>query len=376
MNVRSKLFIGFLFLSGLVAPLLVAQGATTRESAEDFGEDVTESAEDLVDSFDGLGCASKYYSFILTVRNENTREQFVQDFRRGFCQLNDIMELDDELDTVRENFRSAAFNCSDTAAYKEDYKRILMEQYFIRNVQKSRSDVIREKEAAAFDAAKEEVLTALKAEMKDIFVDGSNAYFSESDFNDTFDSWVLKYEDRIGNYNQCEEGGFAEIKDEWDDFMDTINSLGEGLDIDEGDPLSFKDNRNVGTNFDQGVDQVKDIGKSVLKSYEYYKNILNLGNIDVEAPVEVGDFSGSGGSYSFGTVLETIEKDNIRVIIQSESVERMAKYKLLYGEGGAVAATDMQGILQYMNQITSETNIKDFPTILKDVEIVYDRQCK
>lgn len=376
MNLSSKLFIGFLFLSGLATPLLVAQAATFGESAEDFGEDITESAEDVADSFDGLGCASEYYSFILTVRNEDTREQFIQDFRRGFCQLNDIMKLDDELDTVRENFRSASFNCSDTAAYKEDYKRILMEQYFVRNVQQSRSDVIREKEAAAFNAAKDEVLTALKAQMKDIFVDGSNAYFSESDFNDYFDSWVLKYEDRIGNYNQCEEGGFAEIKDEWDDFMETINSLGEGIDIDKGEPLSFKDNIKVDNDLDEGVDQVKDVGKSMLKSYEYYKNILNLGNVDVEAPVEVKDFSGSDSSYSFGTVLETIEKDNIRVIIEAESVERMSKYKLLYGEGGAVAATDMQGILQYMNQITSETNIKDFPNVLKDVEIVYDRQCK
>lgn len=373
MKLHNKIFIGFLFLTGLAMPVLIAQGATFGESAEDFGEDVTESAEDVRDSFDGLGCASEYYSFILTVRNENTREQFIQDFRRGFCQLNDIMKLDDELDTVRENYRSAAFNCSDTAAYQEDYKRILMEQYFVRNVQQSRSDVIREKEAADFNAAKKEVLAALKEEMTDIFVDGSNAYFSETDFNDYFESWELKYEDRIGHYNQCEEGGFAEIKDEWDDFMETINSLGEGIDIDKGEKLSFKDNIKVDNDLDESVDQVKDVGKSMLKSYEYYKNILNLGEVDVEDPVEVKDFSGT--NTGFGTVLETIESDNIRMIIESENVERMSKYKLLYGEGGAVAATDMQGILQYMNQITSETNIKDFPTILKDVEIVYGLQC-
>ena len=176
MKISCKLFIGLLFLTGLTLPFLKTQASTLDEVAS---------------SFDGLTCSSDYYDFILTVRSENTREQFIKDFKRGYCQLNDLQELDDELDTVRENFRTTAFNCGDTSAYKTDYHRILMEQYFVRNVQQSRSDVIREKEAAAFDEAKEEVLTALKLEMENIFV-VDEGRVSETDFSDYYESWGLK----------------------------------------------------------------------------------------------------------------------------------------------------------------------------------------
>ena len=261
MKTSSKLFIGFLFLTGLVSPLLVAQAST-------LGEDVTDSAEDVADSFDGLGCASEYYLFILTVRSENTRDQFIKDFKRGYCQLNDIMELGDELDTVRKNFSSAAYNCEDTTAYKTDYHRILMEQYFVRNVQQSPSDVIREKEGAAFDEAKDLVLTALKADMQSVFVEDEGRV-TESVLNDYFDSWVLKYEDRIGHYNQCDEGGFAEITQTWKDFVDTISSL--SVDIKKGDKLSFEDNVSADNDLDEAGDQVVNTGKSMLKATNIIK---------------------------------------------------------------------------------------------------------
>ncbi|MEK9159990.1 MAG: hypothetical protein AAB383_04640 [Patescibacteria group bacterium] len=350
MKLSHTFFTGFLFLTGVALPGLVTDASVV----------------------DGLNCGSQYYDFILSVRSENTREQFIQDFRRGYCQLNDLMELDDELDTLRENFRTAAFDCADTSPYQEEYHRILMEQYFIRNVQQSPSDVIREKEALELEAAKEAILTGLKADMIAVFV-VEEGRVSEPVLNDYFDSWTLKYEDRIGNYYRCEEGGFAEIKESWDDFVETIETL--SVDIEPHEKISFKDNIKFDNDLDEETEQLQDIGQNTIDGWSYYKNLMGIGKNTVEAPAKVSDFDGTGEVFTFGSALDILQSDTTRATIQAESAERMAKYKLLYGEGGAVAATDMQGVLQYMNQIIAETNAKDFPGVLTGVTKVYERQC-
>lgn len=348
MKLSQKLFIGFLFLGGLMLPGLVTNAAAV----------------------DGLTCSSEYYDFILNVRSENTREQFIQDFRRGSCQLNDIRKLDDELDTVRENFRTAAFNCTDTSAYQKDYQRILMEQYFIRNVQQNRSDVIREKEAVELEAAKEAILDGLKTQMHSLFV-VKEGRVTKGVFDDYFDSWVLKYEDRIGNYSRCEEGGFAEITETWNDFVKTLESL--SVDVDTS--RKNNDNFTLDNDLDQEQEQLGEIGRSTINKWNYYKSLMGINKAEVEEAAQVSDFDGTGEVFTFGSALNILQSDTTRTIIESESAERLAKYKLLYGEGGAVAATDMQGVLQYMNQIISETNAKDFPGILTGVKGVYDKQC-
>lgn len=322
---------------------------------------------------DAATCPDDYYGFILTIRGETLRDQSIKDFfTMGYCQLSDIMELDDELDSLREGFRAAAFECADTSAYKEDYLRILLEQYFIRNIQKTRSDVIDVDEAAEYDAVKEERLTALKNDMIQLFV-VDESRLSESTLNDYFDNWVAKYEDRIGDYNQCEEGAWAELTVTWNDFVETIEEL--SVDIDTSNQVSFEDNVSVDNDLDSAAEDVRDAGKSFVDSWGYFKNLVGLGEAEVEAPTDVSDLSSSGDTYTFGTILEVLEEDTTRAVIESESAERMAKYKILYGEGGAVAATDMQGILEELNRITIESNTKDFPGIITGVSKVYDRQC-
>ncbi|MFA4814713.1 MAG: hypothetical protein WC924_00085 [Candidatus Gracilibacteria bacterium] len=322
---------------------------------------------------DAASCPDDYYGFILTVRSENTRNQTIKDaFTMGYCQLFDIMALDDELDNLREGFRAAAFECADTTSYKKEYVRILLEQYFVRNIQKNSSDVIDVDEAAEYDALKEARLTKLKKDMSQLFVVEENRV-SESTLNDYFENWASKYDDRIGDYSKCEEGAWTELTVTWNDFVETIKEL--SVDIDTSHTISFKDNISVDNDLGAGVKKFRDTGRSILDGYEYYKNLMGLGEAEVEAPVDVSDLSGSDETYTFGTILEVLEEDVTRATIEAESVDRMAKYKILYGEGGAVAATDMQSILEYLNQIISESNTKDFPTIITGVSKIYDKQC-
>lgn len=316
-------------------------------------------------------CPFDYYGFIIDVRDENMRSQTIKAaFTMGYCQFYDIMALDDELDSLRENFRNAAFECADTSAYKKDYVRILLEQYFVANVQKNRSDVIREEEAALYAAKKEEILTALKNDMYQKFVVDTGKV-TESTFNDYFDSWVQKYDDRIGDYSQCKEGGFAAIEESWLDFVETIQDL--SIDIDNPG-LNFKDNIKVDNDLDEAADKFRDTGKSILNTWDYYKNLMTVEKTEVEEPAQVSDLD-EAGVFNFSTALEGLEADTVRATIEAESADRMAKYRLLYGEGGAAAATDMQSILEYLNQVISESNTKDLPGIINGASKVYDKQC-
>lgn len=341
-----------LFTLGLAVPLLTVE------------------AEETIDV---QACPGDYYDFIVGVRGEGTRFMTIRAaFTAGYCQFSDVMKLDDELDTLRENFRTAAFSCADTSAYKKEYQRILMEQYFVLNVRKVRSDVIDEQEAEQYDELNDAILDQLKTDMQELFVTKEKRV-SKSVFNDYYASWVVKYEDRLEKYSQCDEGGFAELTSTWEDFVKTIKEL--SIDIEKPEPLSFKDNIQVDNDLDEAGDQLRDTGRSMINTWEYYKNLINLEKSEDVSPATIGDLSDSDEVFTFGTALEVLSQENTRSKIEAESAERMAKYRLLYGEGGAVAATDMQGILEYLNQITAETNTKDFPSILTGVSKVYDRQC-
>lgn len=319
-----------------------------------------------------LTCPDDYYGFILTVRSENTRQEGVKDvFTRSYCQLNDLMALDDELDSLRENFRAAAFDCADTTAYKEEYHRILMEQYFVRNVQKVRSDVISSSEGMSYELLRESILTALRNDMESVFVEEEQRV-SAAIFDNYFDNWVAKYDDRITDYVFCEEGAWAELTTTWEDFVETIESLSIDIEVKK---IDFSDNISIDNDVDNELRDIGAEGRSVLNTWESYINLMSIETANVETPADIADIVDSGDSFTFGTAMEVLETDTTRAIIEAEGAERRARYRLLYGEGGAVASTDMQGIIAALNQIISETNTKDFPNVITGVSKVYDRQC-
>ena len=346
---QNILFI-FLFCIGVSLPLL-ASAATSSELTS---------------------CPDDYYSFILDVRSENTRKQTIKDFFTvGYCQLNDLMILDQELDDLRENFRAAAFNCSNTQSYKEDYQRILMEQYFVRNIQNTRSDIIREVDVKVLDGLKEEKLDRLKEEMTEIFVDKEERV-SKGTFDDYFDSWTQKYDDRIANYNQCDEGAWAEVKETWDDFVETMDSM--SIDV-ENPGFDFNNNISIDNDLGEGVEDFDESVKPVINAWEYLKSLREQGEAKIENPATIEDLSSSGDTYSIVDSFDVLSQDELRYEIAVRTEDRLARYKLLYGEGGAVAATDMQRILEELNAVVNQSNTKDFPNILTGISMVYDKQC-
>jgi len=319
-------------------------------------------------------CPDDYYGFILTVRDENTRHETFSDlFTLGYCQLNDILELDSELDALKEDFRNAAFECKDTGTYKKKYQEILMEQYFVRYVQESKSDVLNSKDEETLAAMKEEKLKVLKEEMRGLFVAGEDPRVTEDTFDSYFDSWSLKYDDRIADYRHCEEGAAAELSETWNDFWDTVKGLEwQKPDTDKNPWEGLLDKEAMK---ESAGEEWQDFGKTFINAWDYLTKENVFTQMKVESAATPETVANSEADVTFEEALKALSEGGLTYDSSSSSAERMARYKMLYGYGGSVMATDLQGVLNALNGVVSDTNTKDFPKIAVFLSKIYDKQC-
>lgn len=316
-------------------------------------------------------CPEDYYGFITQVRSQNTRNEAVKDFfTMGYCQLSDIMALDEELDQLKNNFRSAAFDCKDTSTYKKDFERILMEQYFVRNVQNTRSDVINAVDAEQLKALVEEKLELLRNDMISIFVKEEERV-SEGTFNDYFDNWISKYEDRLVQYRRCEEGAWAELGETWQDFIETLQDLDFSVDIDKGKSLKEILKPEVEVKADK---EMTAFGSALKNAWEYVKGAFEKEKTKMEDPLDVADLSDSE-IVTYEQAFLALGSSDDTYSIELASSDRMSRYQVLYGMGGSVAATNMQSIVIQMNAIIAEMTTKDLPNITTGAAAIYDKQC-
>ncbi|MFA6023776.1 MAG: hypothetical protein WC777_00965 [Candidatus Gracilibacteria bacterium] len=233
--------------------------------------------------------------------------------------------------------------------------------------------MINVKDAELYEELKEERLSALQSEMLDAFV-VEEKWLTEGDFEDLFASWTEKYDDRIGDYSQCEEGSWSQIRETVEEFQETIDEL--QVDVKKRENLNFKDNFSLSTSdLEKEFENLRSTGDSALHGWEYYKNLVSLEKIEVDPAATVSDLTSSGDVFTFGSALDLLQEDIIRQEIEAQQAERKARYALLYGEGGAAAATDMQAILDALNQSIAASNTKDLPAILDRVAKIYDMQC-
>lgn len=346
MRLKIPAFVG-LFLTGLILPLL----SRPVEAA-------------------GLTCIGDYYSYILTVRSENSRSESIKDvFTLGYCQLYDIMALDDELDSVRENLRSTATACGSMASIKLDYERILMEMYFVRHLQDG--GVINAVDEKALEEAEEQKLATLKTSMQTIFVDQEKRVDKET-FSSYFDSWAAKYDDRIADYRNCEEGPWAELTTTWTDFVEQIQELDFDVNVEKG--KSFKDI--VTPDMGDAGQEMTDLGNSVKDAWEYLKGEKERREAELEPPETVSSVGDSGGSLSIDQALQALNTSMQDYSLEKESTDRLSVYSKLYGAGGSVQSTNLQGIMVELNSILEEINTKDLPSIATNSTKVSDKQCK
>lgn len=316
-------------------------------------------------------CPNLYYNFIATVRSENTRSETVQDFfSMGYCQLSDIMALNDELDALQDQFRTAAFNCEDVSSYKEEYERILMEQYFVRHVQDTRSDVLNAVDVEQLEAQIDEKLEILKTEMIEVFVNQEKRV-SENTLETYFENWTNKYEDSLAKYRECDEGAWAELGETWQDFVETIQDLSVTVEVDKG--KSFKDIVTPSVEVDADRDMTA-FGSALKNAWEYVKSESEKRKNEIETPLQASDIKDSD-IVTFEQAFQALNEGASTYDLDTQSADRMGRYKVLYGMGGSVAATNMQSVLVQLNLILAEMNTKDLPSIATGASKVYDKQC-
>lgn len=319
-------------------------------------------------------CPDDYYGFILEARSQSTRDQTLKDFfSLGYCQLNDVMELEAELEDLKDSFRSAAFNCADTSTYKTDYHEILMEIYFVRNIQKSTA--LNGKTAEALQKIKEEKLAKLKADMIATFV-VKEARVSEPILDEYFENWSEKYDDRILKYAGCDEGAWAELTEPFTDFVDTLKGFKWDVETD-GSGKFWEEVVNT-VNPDVTVDADEDmtaIGESIVKAWNYLTTEKEIAKTEVSDPATPKSLSDSGETFSFRSALDALSESSLSYDLEEAGVDRMQRYKMLYGYGSANDSTKVQSIVEAMNLLLEESNNKDFPNIEALLAKIYDKQC-
>lgn len=306
---------------------------------------------------DTFGCLNVYYNYISTAVSEKSRGEIFKDFTRSYCQVNDIIEINDELETLRDTFRSAAESCQNTTEYQKTYTKLLMEQYFIRNIQKVPSDVIDDSEVDEIKAEKQRKLDLLESDMKEIFVlDESKV--TEEDFDTYYAEWSSKYDDSIIKYAHCDEGPWAELTTTWNDFIEKMKSIKVKPEKVEYVPPT-------------GKHWAPSISKNIV---EFFKKFKEKRLAKIEPKKTVSEAVAGGASYTdiIGALGDSEQTFNTEV----DSATRMAKYQVLYAEGGAKVSSNFQTVIHDLNSIITDSNNVELMNIKKRVDQVKEKQCK
>ena len=155
----------------------------------------------------------------------SARGRFLQDFfTASVCKLNDIQALNEEVETAKSAFKSASFSGEDSVEEEALYKKLLMEIYFVRNINSSRSALFTDEQQDELIAQVDERLAILKNKMEKVFVEDDD-FVTRSRFNGYFDEWTAKYDERFVDYARCQEGAFVDIAESLLEAQETLNNL-------------------------------------------------------------------------------------------------------------------------------------------------------
>lgn len=317
---------------------------------------------------EAANCIGDYTRFIMDSSSPKTRRAtFKQAFTLNHCQINDVLAVEDALDTVRDSLRETAGICGDTQELKESYIQLLLERYFLQGIQTKKADYPSAEDAEALDAYKDEIFLRVETDMRSTFVNKENLV-TEEEFERYFEAWKEKYTDRLEAYANCQEGPWAELTETWNDFMQTINGLGKVKLGPKAQSTPPQKNEAVVTG------EVKQGLINAWKSMEDLKNQLVIQNVAPQKTVT--DVLQETNIISIGDALDTLEDDRLLTDIAIDSQGRMARYTQLYGVGSASSTTQIQGLIDQSTLVVNEMNTTHLPQIAALAQQAFEKQCK
>lgn len=307
-------------------------------------------------------CPNDYYHFISEVKDERLRNEYIKDFTsKSYCQIEDILKIDDELDKVKDSFRDAAFVCQDTSAYKIQYSKLLLQQYFVRHIQEIPDSVIDQADLEAINAEKDLLLERLKHEMHEEFV-VKKKIVSNSNFETYFAAWTSLYYNRIDDYSNCSSGAWAELKESAKQLSEAWQNL---MTVDDGEEEKKEEEDEEAPIFRTNI--IKDLKAFFDKSKEDEEQKVEPEKTVSEAAKESGTILGTFG---------ILENEQSRLATELPSADRMGRYLILYGQGGANVAYSLTSQIQDLNETLLTSNIKEFPELINKLDGIYEKQCK
>ncbi|MFT7184278.1 MAG: hypothetical protein ACI9QC_000616 [Oceanicoccus sp.] len=349
--------IAMLFLTiGMILPLSIAS------AEESLGDEIVDY---------GKMCLGDYYNVAFTIRNEEMRRNYFKDaITMSWCQLNDVLPLYEEYESIKDQFRADAANCgtvadydSKIAGYESEMVRNLLEVYFIRNVKVEARET---SNISDLEERKLKILSKLKNDMVKKFVTQENMT-TEDELDIMFENWTSKYSDTIIGYSQCAEGPIAELSESWDSFLITMQSI--DLSIDAPERQSFMDVVKPDVETSEDFDNVV---QSVVNAWDKFTG--NVEEAEQARGIEEAE-SKTDFPDTFSAYLEELKESSSDDDTFEASAKRMAEYKILYGEISATSTKNTSILLDQLNQVINNNNVQDFPAIREALGEIYGKQC-
>ena len=329
-------------------------------------------------------CPQDYYAFILKVRGPGMRREYMKDFFRSYCKVNDIIKIYERMDVIRDAFRKDSLvGCSNTTKYKEEYVKLLMEITFIREVGPESDGTSDTKSVENLEAQKATILANLKSELTLLFVD-EQAVVSERVFNSYFEEWSTRYSDRIVNYASCPEGPWADVNEVFENFMDDWKEVEALFDKDSyknpGLP-NFKDLLKPDMPMDEETKSIlSKIKTTSQKAWAFLIADRKKRSDESDPATTVSDLSkaaaATGNTLTLQGALDSLNEDSIRFLLEDQSHDRMSRYQALYGQNGAQIGTNLQGIIHNISITVDTLNRSVLPQMDLTAAKIYDKQCR
>lgn len=367
MDKKIKIWICIALLIGLLSGYSYAfADEFTEETADEAAAAAEEAAEAAVEAAEAnIECAKGFPAFLGTVIDVTDFSSYWVDiFKKNFCHLEDIFEVDDRIDEIFAEIRAAYYSCEidDIDDLKKEYKKTRMELYFMRNSINIDPETVNSTEADSMIPLIElHVWGPLYEEMVGKYVDKME-WVTEPEFAEYYQEFWEYYEDRVETYFVCTgvHSGWEAIADKWKELTDMFEQLKPSKEDKEED-------------FWEDIEKPK---PPVGAKFSADSNIKNFLKKEVDTKTEeVEEPSGEYESTDIVSVFDEYVYELESYSSDLTEAEMLGQYKLLYGAGGAEISEDFVLKLEYLDEVLTTTSQPVIKEIKKQTNKISKRQC-
>lgn len=293
-------------------------------------------------------------------------DYWVDIFGKNRCEQMDIENVLQKLKQVRTSIRQSFYSCDDDRAKTlgQTYNKLLAELYYVRHV----TYTDQKNPKSRLSIVNPDLYGAMQAK----FVE-NKTYFSLDEFNKLYANLTQKYQksldpSREGSYLNCNDPVFDELKDKWQEFLDTAGGFGSGY---EGAKKSIEREvkrleSNPAQNYGNTFWRFVDANVNGLDPLDGLEQIYDQTKRDLP-------FTDAGVSHK--DLFEKATQATQQFTASKSKAEMLAKYEFLYLNTTDSLRDSLEKKLKTTNKIIKDT-FRPLTDLGECVGTVYSRQCK